>query len=86
MMGMGGGMGRMMGAKSVLISETATAKAATQQQISKTSPEPSVTEQIEQIKKILDWLLEIKDEVDEDTWLSLTTTLEEMLKELEADL
>jgi len=33
----------------------------------------------------LDWLYEIKDEVDEDTWLSLAGSLEEMLEELEAD-
>ena len=76
-MGMGGGMGRMMGAESMLISEPAA------EQISKTPSEPSVEEQIEQIKELLDWLYEIKDETDEETWLSLVTSLEEMLKDLE---
>jgi len=47
--------------------------------------EPSAEEQIEQIKELLDWLYEVRDEIDEDTWLHLTATLEEMLKELEAD-
>jgi len=78
MMGAGGG-------ESMLISPTAPLAAATQQQISETPSEPSVEEQIEQIEELLDWLYEIKDETDEDTWLSLTTTLEEMLKELVAD-
>ena len=80
MMGMGGGMGRMAGAESMLINEPAA-----EQQVSETQPEPSVEEQIEQIKELLDWLYESKDQVDEDTWLSLTGSLEEMLKELEAD-
>jgi len=34
---------------------------------------------------LLDWLYEVKNEVDEDTWLDLTATLEETLDELEAD-
>ena len=75
---MGGGMGRMAGAESMLINEPAA-----EQQVSETQPEPSVEEQIEQIKELLDWLYEIKDEVDEDTWLNLTASLEEMLKELQ---
>jgi len=50
---------------------------------SSTPSEPSVEEQIEQIKEILDWLYEVRDEVDEDTWLDLTGTLEEMLKDLQ---
>ncbi|RKY10879.1 MAG: hypothetical protein DRP65_05790 [Planctomycetota bacterium] len=50
---------------------------------SPTPSEPSVEEQIEQIEELLDWLYEIKDETNEDTWLSLTTTLEEMLKDLQ---
>jgi len=36
-------------------------------------------------KSNLDWLSEIKDEIDEDTWLNLTASLEEMPKDLEAD-
>jgi len=47
--------------------------------------EPSVEEQIEQIKYFLDWLDEIKDQIEEEIWLNLITSLEEMLKELEPD-
>ena len=47
--------------------------------------EPSAEEQVEQIKELLDWLSEIKDEIDEDIWLNLTAALEEILKELGAD-
>ena len=54
-------------------------------QASEIPSEPSVAEQIEQIKEILDWLYEIRDEVDEDTWLDLTGSLEEMLKDLQRD-
>jgi len=80
MMGMGGGMGRMMGGESMLISEPAA-----EQQVSEieAQPEPSIEEQIEQIKHFLDWLNEIKDEIDEDIWLNLTASLEEMLKALQ---
>ena len=82
MMGAGGGMNKMMGTESMLTSETTTLSA---QHVSKTLPkaEPTIEEQIEQIEYFLDWLYEIKDEVDEDTWLSLVNSLEEMLKELE---
>ena len=45
---MGEGMGKMMGAESMLISEPAA------KHITKIQPEPSVEEQIEQIKSILD--------------------------------
>jgi len=67
MMGMGGGMGRMMGGESMLISEPAA-----EQQVSKTQPEPSVAEQIEIVKYLLDRL--INDEFYEDTWLNLVTS------------
>ena len=78
MMGMGGG-------ESMLISQTATVEAVTEQQATEIQPqaEPSVEEQIEQIKGLLDWLYEAKDTIDEETWLSLVNSLEEMLKELE---
>ena len=46
---------------------------------------PSEPSASEQIKELLDWLYEIKDDIDEETWLNLTTALEDMLKELEAD-
>ena len=72
-----GGMGKM--------AESTPLTLATQQKPSSIPKEPSIEEQIEQIKSILDWLSEIKDEVDEDTWLSLTATLEKILKELEKD-
>jgi hypothetical protein len=45
--------------------------------------EPTAEEQIEQIELNLDWLNEIKDQIDGDIWLNLTTSLEEMLEELE---
>jgi len=88
MMGMGGGMGKMAGGESMLISETATAKAATQQQISEAQPqdEPSVEEQIAQAKRSLNfWLREDVREgmEDKDLWLRIVTDLEERLKELE---
>ena len=78
MMGMGGG-------ESMLISQTATVEAVNEQQATEIQPqaEPSVEEQIEQIKGLLDWLYEAKDTIDEETWLSLVNSLEEMLKELE---
>jgi hypothetical protein len=72
------GMDGMMGAESVLISETAKVDTAGQQQISEVQPP-----RIELIKELLDWLSEHKDEMDEDIWLSLVTGLEEQLKELE---
>ena len=74
MMGMGAG-------ESMLLGETAMIDTAAQ--ASEAPPELSVEEQIEQIKYFLDWLYEIKDQVDEDTWLNLTASLEDMLKELE---
>jgi len=76
MMGMGGG-------ESMLMAKAESLSPATQKEESSKPSEPSVEEQIEQVKYLLDWLYEIKDEVDEDTWLDLATTLEEMLKELE---
>ena len=79
MMGMGGGMDKMISAESMLISEPAS------EQISKTPSEPSVEEQIGQIKYLLDWLYEVKDTMDEEIWLNLVTSLEELLKELEGD-
>jgi len=57
--------------------------AAIQQDESSIPSEPTVEEQIEQLEILLDWLDEIKDEIDEDIWLNLSTSLEEMLKELE---
>jgi hypothetical protein len=85
MMGAGSGMNELAGSESILISETPTAKTSAEQQISEAPSEPSVAEQIEQIKELLDWLYETKDDIDEDTWLDLTGTLEEMLEELEED-
>ena len=82
---MGGGMAKMMGAESMLIDPIAPLASFRLQQTTAIPAEPGVDEQIQQIKKLLDWLYEIKDEVDEETWLSLVTSLEEMLKELEAD-
>ena len=86
MMGMGEGMGKMMGAESMLTSET-TMPSLTTQQISEAQPqaEPTIEEQIKQIKYLLDWLYEVKDTIDEKTWLSLVTSLEELLKELAGD-
>jgi len=89
MMSMGGGesMPALSGVEGMLMAEAELLSPTTTQKEESSKPsEPSIEEQIEQIKELLDWLYEIKDEVDEDTWLSLTTTLEEMLKELEADL
>ena len=81
MMGAGGDMGKMMGGgELMLINPTAPIEAAAQSQA-----ELSVAEQIEQIKYFLDWLSEIKDEIDEDTWLNLAGSLEERLKELAKD-
>ena len=82
---MGGGMDKMDGAESMLISETPTAKTSAEQQISKAPSEPDVAEQIEQIKELLDWLYEVADTMDKEIWLNLVTSLEEMLKELEAN-
>ena len=67
----------MMGAESMLTSETA----------SEIQPQavPNASKRIGLIKDLLDWFSENKDEIDEDTWLSLVTGLEEQLKELEAD-
>ncbi|HIJ67204.1 MAG TPA: right-handed parallel beta-helix repeat-containing protein, partial [Planctomycetes bacterium] len=72
----------MMGAaggESMILAETSMIETA---QASYTPAEPSIEEQIEQIKYILDWLYEIKDQIDEDIWLNLTTSLEEMLEGL----
>ena len=81
---MGGGMDGLAGGESMLISETAPlAPTAAQKEASKIPSEPSIEEQIEQIKELLDWLYEVKDTIDEKTWLSLVTGLEEMLKELQ---
>jgi len=83
MMGMAsGGMGKMMGAggESMILAETSMIETA---QASEIPAEPTVEEQIKQIKELLDWLDEIKDEIDEDIWLNLSTSLEEMLKKLE---
>ena len=73
-MGMGGGMDKMAGGESMLISESTTL--ATQQEESSIPKEPSVEGRIEQIKSLLDWLYEVKDTMDEETWLNLTTSLE----------
>jgi len=85
MMGMGGGMYGMMGMESMLISATATAKAATQQQISEAQlqDEPSVEEQIARAKESLDWFYDIKDRIGDEAWLSLVTRIEDWIKELE---
>ena len=72
-----GGMFGMAGGESMLISEPAA------EQVSKTPSEPSVEERIEQIKQSLDWLYEVRDTIDEKTWLIFVTSLEEMLKDLE---
>jgi DNA-binding beta-propeller fold protein YncE len=77
MMGMGGGMGKMAGGESMLMVEQ---KTESQQSYS----EPSVEEQIEQIKQNIAFLYEVKDQVDdEEACLGMITSLEEMLKELE---
>ena len=79
MMGMCGGMGRMGGAESMLMAEQ---QAESQQSYS----EPTIEEQIAQIKRLLDfWLREdVREELeDKEAWLGLVTDLEEMLKELE---
>ena len=81
-------MEMMMGAgsgESMLMVEIESFSPATQQEESSLPAKPSVEEQIEQIKELLDWLYEIAGKIDEDTWLDLTTSLEEMLKELEGD-
>ena len=85
-MGMGGGEslpapGGVEGSMSQNISLSPTEQKETGSQPS----EPSAEEQIEQIKELLDWLSEIKEEIDEDIWLNLTAALEEMLKDLQAD-
>jgi len=82
---MGGGMDGLAGAESMLISPTAPLAPAAQQQASEieAQPEPSVAEQIEQIKYLLDWLYEVRDTMAEEIWLSLVTSLEEMLKDLQ---
>ena len=75
---MGAGMGRMAGGESMLISAPAT------EQISKTPSEPSIEKQIEQIKQSIDFLYEVKDQVeDKEACLGMVTSLEEMLKGLE---
>ena len=66
------------GGESMLINPTVPIEAAAQSQA-----EPRVAEQIEQIKYFLDWLDEIKDQIEEDIWLNLAGSLEEMLKELQ---
>jgi methyl coenzyme M reductase subunit C len=73
------------GGDSMLMSETAPLIPSTQQEASSIPAEPTEEEQIEQIKLNMDWLNEIKDHIDEDIWLNLTTSLEEMLEELEAE-
>jgi hypothetical protein len=75
----------MMGGGSILMAETPTAPlaAATQQESSTIPAEPSVEEQIEQIKYLLDWLYEVRETMDEDAWLNLTASLEDMLEDLE---
>jgi parallel beta-helix repeat protein len=45
--------------------------------------EPTIEKQITQIEELLAWLYEVADTMDEDTWLNLVTSLEDMLKELE---
>jgi len=80
MMGMGGGGESILIAQAELLSPTTT-----QEEASSKPSEPSIEEQIEQIKYLLEWLYEVKDEIDEDIWLNLTSSLEDMLKELEAD-
>jgi len=74
----------MMGAAggdSMILAETTMIE--TSAQASETLAKPTVEEQIKQIKELLDWLDEIKDEIDEATWLNLSGSLEVMLKELE---
>jgi hypothetical protein len=81
MMGMGGGTDGLAGGESMLISAPAT------EQISKTPSEPSIEEQIEQIKQSIDFLYEIKDQVeDKGACIGIANSLEDMLKELEDSL
>ena len=70
------------GGESMLMAKTATVKSVEPSEV-QPEAEPSVAEQSEQIKELLDWLYEIKEEIDEDAWLNLVTGLEEMLKELQ---
>jgi len=74
-------MDKTAGGELMLMGETAMVD--TTAQISKTQPEPSVAEQIEQIREILNWLYEVRDTMDEEIWLNLVASLEEMLKDLE---
>ena len=80
MMGMGGG-------ESMLMAETEFfAPAATLQESSAIPTEPSVSEQIEMVKRCLEfWYREdVREGIeDEDAWLRMVTSLEEMLKDLE---
>ena len=81
-MAVGGGMGRMMGGESMLISEPAA------EQISKTPSEPSVAEQIKMVKECLEfWYREdVREGIeDKDIWLKVVTSLEEMLEDLQAE-
>jgi len=81
-------MEMMMGAdggESMLLGEAAMIDTVAQASETEAKPqaEPSIEEQIEQIKYFLDWLDEIKDQIEEEIWLNLTASFEEMLKELE---
>ena len=74
MMGTGGG-------ESMLISEPAA-----EQQVSETQPEPSVAEQIEMVKRCLQFWYrqDVREGIeDEAAWLRVVTSLEEMLEELQ---
>jgi parallel beta-helix repeat protein len=74
-----GGIDKMAG----IMAETALFAPAVEQESSSIPAEPTEEEQIEQIELNLNWLDEIKDQIDEAIWLNLTGSLEEMLKELE---
>ena len=85
---MGGGMDGMMGGESIPMDETSLLSPATQQQVSETQPEPSASEQIEMVKRCLQFWYrqDVREGIeDQDAWLRVVTSLEEMLKELEAE-
>jgi len=81
-----GGMAEMDGGESIsALPGVEGLLAETSAQASSIPSEPTTEEQIEQLEILLDWLDEIKDEIDEDIWLNLSTSLEEMLKELQQE-
>ncbi|MHC5061887.1 MAG: hypothetical protein ACYTFK_12485 [Planctomycetota bacterium] len=83
----GGGMAGMSGAESMQMAGVVpfTSGSFGLQEATVIPAEPSIAEQIEDVEYFLDWLDEIKDEIDEGTWLNLSNSLEEMLEALQAN-